>query len=235
MVGKTSFFAIGLLLFSNVHASENKEVCTAYDANEFREVVSEESYEMPLYISAHDKELKLLHQNRSFFICNETKKSKIKSHRIDKDIRSIDTAVLKKMLQNGRLSVSQSEEGEYKVSMNGRLVGGGPLAGMLAYWLTKTLCYGTAIAAVSGITVASGGLAASATAAAITLGTTGATTAASAAAAAIGAYSATTAAAATSTTAAVITGAGSIGAAVSAIETASIGVGAFFTALWFLP
>lgn len=90
----------------------------------------------------------------------------------------------------------------------------GPILGAAGYWLTKSLCYGTAVGAASATVIATGGAAAGAVGtAAAAMGTTAAT------------------AVATEVTVATVASAGGIAGAIAAVESASMAVGAFLTAL----
>ncbi len=115
---------------------------------------------------------------------------------------------------------------------NGKyLVHNGPIAGAIGYWVTKTLCYGTGVAALATVTTSDAARAAvgALTAAAATGATAGAAIAGGAIA---GAGLASEAAIAT---AAVASTAGGIAGTVAAIETASTGVWAALTLCPFLP
>ncbi|MCX5923498.1 MAG: polymorphic toxin-type HINT domain-containing protein [Candidatus Dependentiae bacterium] len=118
-------------------------------------------------------------------------------------------------------------------STNGVLIHNDPIAGAIGYWVTKTLCYGTAVAAVGTIVVASGGTAGAAV---------GAITAATTAGAPIGATivggaiaGAGLAQEAVLITTAVTSSAGSLAGTVAAVETASTLVGSALTLCLFLP
>lgn len=113
------------------------------------------------------------------------------------------------------------------------LVHNGPIAGAIGYWATKTLCYGTGVAALTTVTVATGGTVGAAVGALTTAAAAGATTSAAIAGGAIaGAGLASEAAIAT---AAVASTAGGLAGTVAAIETASTGVWAALTLCPFLP
>jgi hypothetical protein len=114
----------------------------------------------------------------------------------------------------------------------------GPVAGAVAYWATKTLCYGTAAAATSAIIVGTGGLAGAASTgfAAATVASGGATAAVGVAGATIaGAGLASEAAVATVAVAQATGGLTAIGSTIAAVETASTTMGTIFTLIPWLP
>jgi hypothetical protein len=171
-------------------------------------------------------------------------------------LRDITKPQLKAFLANGYLTINQMEDGEYSLRAKGRIVGGGPILGTVAYWVTKSLCYGTAVAAVGATVVATGGAvggavgggafiagtAVTSTAAATTVGATIVTTAgaitgtvATGATVASGAglvgavvTGAGLSGAAATTTVAVVTGAGSVATTIAGVEALSLAVGTFF-------
>lgn len=176
------------------------------------------------------------HVGRVFFATDSTgRRSWIRPENLSPELRGMDAEGLAKCLNVGRLTLSQSGDA-FALRWDARICGGGPISGLIAYWATKAVCYGTATAAVTGAIVATGGAAAGAAAslAGGALGTaSGVAAGAGAVAGAIGASAAATAAA-TEITAATVGGAG-LAATVAAVESASLGVGAFFTAIPFLP
>lgn len=126
--------------------------------------------------------------------------------------------------------------GEYELKSHGRLLGGGPIAGAIAYWVAKSVAYGTAVAAAGGVVVATGGAAAGAAAGAIgAIATSGATVGAGVVGGAILGGGAAATATATAATATGVAAAGGVAGAVAVIESTSTGIGLFFAALPFLP
>ena len=114
----------------------------------------------------------------------------------------------------------------------------GPVAGAVAYWATKTLCYGTAAAATSAIVVGTGGLAGAATTglAAGAVASGGATAAVGVAGATIaGAGLASEAAIATVAVAQATGGLTAVPSTVAAVETASTTMATIFTLIPWLP
>ncbi|MFA5074702.1 MAG: hypothetical protein WC436_01210 [Candidatus Babeliales bacterium] len=171
--------------------------------------------------------------------------TKISGEKFENIVKELDSPIVKKLntedslnlikqlTPNAYLFINQMSDGEYCIHAKTRLLGGGPICGFISYWLTKTLCYGTAVAATSTIVVATGGAAGAAVGAATAAATLGASAGATVVGGAIaGAGLAAEAAVATGTA---VTAVGGITATVAAVETASTAVGAFFTAIPFLP
>ncbi len=175
----------------------------------------------------------------------------VKSHFIDPLLKRMSFEQLKTFIEQGnRIRVIRLSNGEHRLQSMVHGNGGGPISGLIAYWATKSLCYGTAAAAATTAVVATGGAAAAfATGAAATVAA-GSVAAGAGTAIVVGGATAEVAAgviagglaasagmvegAALATTA-VVSSAGTVAAAVAAVETASFSVGAFFTALPFLP
>lgn len=170
---------------------------------------------------------------------------------VDPLLRRMSPEKFDKFLEQGnRVKAIRLSNGEHRLQAMVPGLGGGPISGLIAYWATKSLCYGTAAAAATTAVVATGGTAvafatgAAATAAAGTIAAGAGTavvvagaTATEAAVIVAGGLAATTGmveGAALATTAAV-TSAGGIAAAVAAVESASFAAGAFFAAIPFLP
>jgi len=167
---------------------------------------------------------------------------------LSKDLRGVSAGALKNLFaKNKALRVSRIGN-DYALSSQDRLRGGGPVAGAIAYWLTKTLCYGSmAGAAVGAVTVtagavlpaSAGGIVGGALGGAVGNAIGGVSTVAGSisgglvsGAVASNAALASGAAIATGELAATTT---AVGGVVVAVESASTVVGGFFTALPFLP
>ncbi len=192
-------------------------------------------------------ELSLEHNDAGFFVEDESGSHQVQNCFADKDLRGVSDERLGKLLENGHIAVNRMSDGQYSLRAYRHLNGGGPVAGAIAYWVTKSLCWGgigaaaaAGTAAVAAATVATGGTAGVAAAAAINAGasvaiaSTGAgTVAAGAVAAAVGTSAAATSAAATVAGAAV--SAGGVAGVIAGIETASLAAGTAFTLMPFLP
>jgi hypothetical protein len=185
------------------------------------------------FAPSHLGKIELLHEQNAFYVTQDGIRHTVKKLWMDPILRDMASNTLKKFLANGYIQVNKMSDNEFTLKAKGRLFGGGPIAGAIAYWVTKSICYGGAVAAVGGVTVATGGVAGAAiggAAATLTLGASaGATIAAGAIAGAGGVATATMA------TAATVGAAGSIAGAIAAVETASAATGLFFTCIPFLP
>lgn len=179
-------------------------------------------------------QLAVIHHGNKFYVDRNGETKQVQNCFIDKGLRGISRDKLESFLaNNGYVSLSQMSDGEYVLRSRGRLNGGGPVAGAIGYWLTKSLCYGAAVAAAGTAVVATGGVAGAVTGAAVTGATLGVGAGASVAAGAIAGAGAAEGAALV--TAGVVTGAGGIAGAVAAVESASLGVGTALTLCPFLP
>ena len=77
---------------------------------------------------------------------------------LDRSLKGISKAKLAKLLANNRAQLHvRTIEDQYGLDLKHQLKGGGPVAGAVAYWVTKTLCYGTAVAGAAGAVAATGG------------------------------------------------------------------------------
>lgn len=192
-------------------------------------------------------EISLAHSYGCFLVEDERGSHQVQNCFIDKELRGISEHQLDKLLENGHVAVNQMSDGQYSIRAYRHLNGGGPIAGAIAYWVTKSLCWGgvgaaaaAGTAAVAAATVATGGAAGVTTAVAINAGvsvaiaSTGAgTVAAGSVAAAVGTSAAATGAVATA--AGAVASAGGIAGVVAGIETASLAAGTAFTLMPFLP
>jgi len=199
--------------------------------------------------------VELYHGKKGFSIRQDDKKYNIQKYFTDPMLRDITREQLGVFLQAGYLTINRMNDGEFSLKAKGRVVGGGPILGTFMYWLTKSLCYGTAFAAVGTVAVGTGGtavaLATGGTAAAggLVVGSTIATTTAIGTTAGVITGGTATAVAvsggatviagsigtvagggavAAKVTAVAVTSAGGIGATIAAVESASVAVGTFF-------
>jgi hypothetical protein len=213
----------------------------------------------PQALSASESlgKIKLRKDALGFSVIKDGVRSPIEAVSVDPLLRTLSVKQLQKFSKNGKIKIKQANTGEYSLSAQGNIKGGGPISGAIAYWVTKSVCWGgvatAATAATAGVVaagVATGGAAIGASAGAIASATGAATAATSiavgglggGAASAVGAtivaggISATAAgtAAATTATAAAATALGAAGL-VAGIESASLSACAAFTLIPFLP
>ena len=148
--------------------------------------------------------VELCHDKKGFSVLQDNKKHAIAKYFIDPLLRDITREQLGAFLQGGYLSINQMNNGEFSLKANGRIKGGGPALGAFMYWVTKSVCYGTAVAAVGTIAVGTGGTVVALTTSGAAVAGTGAVMGAAAA-----------------TTTATVTGA-AVGTTVGAAATATI-------------
>jgi hypothetical protein len=106
------------------------------------------------------KNAQLFTHGENFVVAQDNKLSLIKNHDIDPLLKKFGSKNLDRFLKHGYLELNQCTNGDYTLKANVRGVGGGPLTGSFLYWLTKTVCYGGAAAAIGGTVAATGGAAA---------------------------------------------------------------------------
>ncbi len=172
------------------------------------------------------------YKDGEFYVKHDGIQTKVANYHLTKELRGISPQCLQGFLEVGYLSLKKIGD-EFAIQGSLRLLGGGPISGAVGYWLTKTLCYGTAVAAATTAVVATGGAAGAATGALVAGSTASATMGASVVGGAIA--GAGLAAEAATLTGATVLGAGSVAGAVAAVESASLTVGAILTAIPFLP
>jgi hypothetical protein len=176
----------------------------------------------------------------------------------DQTLRRINPHNLAAFMKVGKLRVSKANDGKYVLRSQVDGLGGGPIFGSIAYWATKTLCYGglittASVATASGIGIvagaagASAGVTATATAMGVAtakLGTAAAVASSTGvamggAAGVVGAGLGATAAASTATTLAttsvIVSTASTAGGFFGFIEGLSLAAGAAATLCPFLP
>lgn len=178
--------------------------------------------------------------DKGFHILQNGKKTPVNSYDVDPLLRKMNCDQLKAFQKHGYVTGKKLSNGEYTIKAHVRGLGGGPICGAIAYWITKSAMYGTAgvvgATAVTGVVAASGGGAipamigvgiAKTALAGTTVGMavvgTGVVSTVGASTAAVGTMSVVAA-----------TG-GSIPTTIALVESCSAAAGAFFSALLFLP
>ena len=69
---------------------------------------------------------------------------------MDEELRGISKEKLESLIEEDLyLFINPVGDNDYSLKLNGRLNGGGPIFGAAMYWLTKTICYGTVLAATA--------------------------------------------------------------------------------------
>jgi len=198
----------------------------------------------------HDQGHSITHDKRGFKVNGQ----RVSDVDLSGDLRGVSKDGLKKLFARGKAIQATRVGQDWSLKTTERVKGGGPIAGYIAYWSMKALCYGgLAGAAGAGLTAAAalalpagavGGVMAPAVAASLTVGAPAAVGAAATASMGTGGallvstVVASNAAAATGVTLAaaeIATTAAATGGIVASIETSSLGVGLFFSSLPFLP
>jgi hypothetical protein len=177
-----------------------------------------------LFIPAKLGTLQVIHDENGFRVNKDGVSYDVDSFSVDSSLRKLKKEQMKKFLVNGRIIVNQASDGGYSLRSAVNLKGGGPISGAIAYWVTKSLCWGgvgiAAGAAVTGIAAATIATAGAGTGAIVAggcaygVGVTAAGTASAAAGAAALTAAGVSTTAATTAVAAAATGAGSAAAVI---------------------
>ena len=203
-----------------------KDVRTPLELNIPKLKIDSASIQSPRYM----EDIELYHGKKGFVVVQDGKNHLIESVLMNKTAREITKSTLKPFLKSGFLTLKQTNDGKFTLQAHHRLPGGGPIFGAIMYWVTKSVCYGTAVAAVGTIAVGTGGaVVALTTSGAVVagtgavLGTAAATTTATvtAAAATTTVASGTVAVIASGTAAAVTGGASTVAGAIAVTGGAS--------------
>ncbi|MCX7342525.1 MAG: hypothetical protein NT128_00015, partial [Proteobacteria bacterium] len=120
---------------------------------------AEDSFNIPaqnMFVPKSLGTIAIAYKGKEFYVINDKGEFLVQRYNLSKELREIDNEKLKKFISSGYLSLKKVGD-EYAITHNFRLLGGGPVSGAVAYWLTKTLCYGTAVAAVTTVVVTTGG------------------------------------------------------------------------------
>ncbi len=183
-------------------------------------------------------EIKLFHNEKGFHILhnNEIHQPAL----IDKIVCKATPLQIKdfQKVNKGYLHINQMADGKFEIKVMDRLPGGGPVFGAIAYWVTKSLCYGTAIAATGAVIVGTGGAAVAgsmAIAGAVGVAAPAVGAGVGAGMVAAGVIQAGLAGEAAVITAGVVSSIGGIGGTITAVESASASVGLLFSLIPFLP
>lgn len=187
----------------------------------------------------------LYHGEKGFHVSRDGEVHAVKNHWVDPELRNTTKERLALLKNVGYIDVVQMDDGEFRLQSKVRGLGGGPVSGLIAYWLTKSAMYGTAAvvgtATIAGATAAAVAAAPAAAAPAIIAAGAGTTkalmagTTVATAAAGAGVVAAVGAEAAGLAVAGTVASAGSIAGAVAFVESSSLAAGAFFAAIPFLP
>jgi hypothetical protein len=108
--------------------------------------------ENSVYVPSKLGNLKVLVEQDGYYVKSKDTLKKVQNYDVDPLLKKIDKEALKAFLDKGYISVSQFDNGEYKLTAHGRVKGGGPISGWIGYWGTKTLAWGTiSLAATASI------------------------------------------------------------------------------------
>lgn len=173
------------------------------------------------------------HSGKYFTVTEHDRSYRVGRESLDNTLRHINKSNMAMFMQRGRISARKTSDGSYILRGHVHGLGGGPIAGWVAYWGTKALCYGTAVAAAGTAVVATGGALGAASGVIAAAATGGATTGATLVGAGIaGAGMAGEAVAVSSSAVAAF---GGLAGAATAVETTATSLGLLALSCPFLP
>jgi hypothetical protein len=102
--------------------------------------------------------IKLYHDAQGFHVRHNDKMHYVQPCFTDSIVRNVTPQQMKDFQKaaNGYLYINQMGDGQFSLEVKDRTRGGGPHFGAFMYWVTKSLCYGTIIAAAGTIAVTAG-------------------------------------------------------------------------------
>jgi hypothetical protein len=175
------------------------------------------------------------HTGKYFAVTEHDRSYRVGRESLDGTLRNINKTNLSRFMQKGRISTHKLNDGSYMLRGHVNGVGGGPIAGWIAYWGTKALCYGTGIAAASTVVVTTGGLAGVLTGGGVAIASSGASVGAGIAGAALAGGGAVITEGAVTVGVNALAAYGSTAGIVTAIETTASTLGVLAGACPFLP
>lgn len=89
-----------------------------------------------------------------FAIEKDGERTSVTPYRVESTLRKMDNQQLTKFLTAGYLSVQKSSDGEYGLESRTRVKGGGPIAGLCAAWIVRSVMYTTGAIAATTVTAA---------------------------------------------------------------------------------
>lgn len=216
-MSRSIIFSLSLLTIISAHAMDTAKF---EQINKIKKMAS-----LPVFSPGQDGQVKVFHNGKNFFVKEKHQASKqIHNYDVDPLLQKMTPEQLDTFQKTaGFLVAKRLSNGEYKLDAHVKGLGGGPYTASLFYWATKTLCYGTALAATGAAVVSTGGAAGAISGALVAATTSGAGTATTVTAAAIVGAGGTEAA--TVATTYFVTAAGGAQAAITAVESASTVMG----------
>jgi hypothetical protein len=116
----------------------------------------------------------VIRDEHGFRVFDGQQEHMVKPYFIDSLLKRMNPEQIQRFIEHGNhIRAIRLSNGEYRLQAMVPVKGGGPISGAIAYWVVKSLCYGTAVVAAGTVVVATGGAAGAAVgavAAASTLG-----------------------------------------------------------------
>ena len=115
-------------------------------------------YIQPFSVRAPERlgEFDLYHSKKGFYVRKNDKKKTIQRYNMDPMLRGISKPQLRAFLDNGYLSVSKMEDGQYSLQAKGRLNGSGPIGASIGVFLGKAAVYVVGHGAIQLVAICTG-------------------------------------------------------------------------------
>lgn len=91
------------------------------------------------------------HTGEYFTVTEHDRSYKVGRESLDGTLKNVNKANMAMFMKKGRVSAHKTSDGSYVLRGHVNGLGGGPISGAIAYWVTKCTMYGTAAAAATGL------------------------------------------------------------------------------------
>lgn len=220
----------GLIVSCNANIDDQKE--DSEPANLQYEATLVPLEDKPIYASPELGLVAVGYNGHEFRVFHEGVSHSVEKAFVDAILRDMTVEEYVNFLTVGYITVKRFKDGDFGIKASMRLKGGGPVTGMIAYWLTKGTIVSVAIGGAGAAMVATGGTVGAMGAAGLAVGTAGAGAGVTVLAAGVAVGGGATAAVGVAGAAATV---GAIGQAVMVTESAAMGAAWFFGCIPFLP
>lgn len=101
---------------------------------------SQKEQSMRIFVTTNEgQKVRLYHNTDGFFVKTHGKKQEIEPAMLDKNLRNINNAQLKALVNNGSLNLNKTSDGSYSLRAHVHGKGGGWLSGIIAYVAVKAV------------------------------------------------------------------------------------------------
>lgn len=100
-------------------------------------------------------DIELVADSHNFFVKKNGMLNRVQRYDVDQTLREAHKKqAIQQLLKNGYVSVSQYNNGDYKLNVHGRVNGGGPIVGYLLYGAVKLVSYSALTGVAAGAVTA---------------------------------------------------------------------------------